>query len=347
MDSRKIYAENPIVEQWRLISKFTYIDNITVFQSDLKISCTDEVKEFISGCLNQSYSYFNIADKASLDIKPPLVYYGAINLLAGVYALLTGKKPPVKTHGISVLEDSIKYLKGTRNISESIIRLNSPDNGAILFFHNNLTDINVMNLYSGSEWNIKELLSSIPDLYYDFRNVFPSSNIYLIPLQRMKTREGIIERIEKVNFKNEDQIFRDLKSVTNFEKVYLEPQVTKKYVILRQRMTSQIDLGIYSLPGGKFLQLPHTKNGQQNNTTQLIYLLMGLFFLGYLSRYKPEVWNNFIRTDATGEKYIFERLLDVAIRFFPNLVINLIYKSNIQFSNDLDSIGNVEESSVI
>ncbi len=345
MNTRKIYTENPVIEQWRLLSQYTYFDNITVFQLDANISCTDDVKEYISGCLNQGRSYFNIATKASLDIKPPLVYYGAINLLAGTYALLTGNKPPIKTHGIEVLEDSIKFPLPDSNISESSIRLKSPNDGAVLIFHSSFSNTIRMDLNSGSEWTIKELLSSIPDLCYDFRNYFPASKLHIIPLQRIQTKVGIIERIEKKFFNSEDQIIKDLESVINFKKEYLNPQVTRNYIILRKKISSSNDLGVFSLSGAKYLQLPHLKNGNPNNTSQVIYMLMCLFFLGYISRYKPEVWNVFIRKDATGEKYMFEKMLDIAIRYFPNLVLNTILGSKIQFSNDLDSIGNLDEGS--
>jgi len=338
MKTRKIYAENPLIEQWRILSQYTFIDNISKYHNEKNISSNADVKEFISGCLNQSLSYFKVANTANLDIKPPLVYYGAANLLAGSFALLTGNLPPVTTHGLKVLDNSDRFP-----LSKIKLRLVAPKSGAAAIYHANFFNNSQKILSSGSEWSVEELLSSIPDLSFDLLSLFPNSKRYVIPLERVKTKDGIIERIDKDSFTDENELLIDIKSINNLKEEYLEPQVTKKYIILRKKINSKNELGIFSISGIKYLQLPHFKNGIQNNTSQLIYLFMSLFFLGYISRYKPEIWNVFIRTDVTGEKYIFEKLLDLSIRFFPNLVLNCVTGSNLQFTNELDLIENLEE----
>jgi hypothetical protein len=65
---------------------------------------------------------------------------------------------------------------------------------------------------------------------------------------------------------------------------------------------------------------------------------MGLFAFGYLSRYYPERWNPFVRSDETGEKLVIEGFLLICQRYLPNLVLNLIYGERVQFINELEKI---------
>jgi hypothetical protein len=62
---------------------------------------------------------------------------------------------------------------------------------------------------------------------------------------------------------------------------------------------------------------------------------MGLFMLGYLSRYHPERWNPFVRSDNTGERLVVERYMAICARYLPNLVLNEIKLRRVQFVNEV------------
>ena len=61
-------------------------------------------------------------------------------------------------------------------------------------------------------------------------------------------------------------------------------------------------------------------------------MLMILFALGNISRYNPELWHPFVRTDATGERLVVERFLSLATRWLPNLVLNAIRGESVRFT---------------
>jgi hypothetical protein len=65
---------------------------------------------------------------------------------------------------------------------------------------------------------------------------------------------------------------------------------------------------------------------------------MGLYILGFLPRYRPELWNPFVQRDATGEKLIIEKFIDICKRYFPQLVLEFLVGSRIQFVNETDGI---------
>jgi len=58
---------------------------------------------------------------------------------------------------------------------------------------------------------------------------------------------------------------------------------------------------------------------------------MGLFVLGYISRYRPVVWTQFIRTDSTGELHLIEQFIRSARRVIPNLALNAIFGKRVRF----------------
>jgi hypothetical protein len=77
-------------------------------------------------------------------------------------------------------------------------------------------------------------------------------------------------------------------------------------------------------------------------------LLMSLYALGYISRYRPELWNPFVRNDATGERMVVERLLSIALRYTPNLVLNVIYNERLSFVPPTQDLGEaLEEHALI
>ena len=86
------------------------------------------------------------------------------------------------------------------------------------------------------------------------------------------------------------------------------------------------------------MELPHLKNGKNLNPIQLIILFMGLFALGNISRYKPQIWNPFVRADIIGERLLVERFIAIAKRYIPNLVLNLIRKKRIEFYHPTNSV---------
>jgi hypothetical protein len=97
-------------------------------------------------------------------------------------------------------------------------------------------------------------------------------------------------------------------------------------------------IGTYSIFGQRHLQIAHIKNGQHLNPNQLIVMFMGLFALGYLSRYHPELWNPFVRSDETGERLVIERFLAICQRYLPNLVLNMIRGERIQFAYETEGV---------
>lgn len=211
---------------------------------------------------------------------------------------------------------------------------NNPLNGALSVFCSNLTS--ECSLSNSRSWSVQELISSLPELFDDFILGYPDGKPHVIPVEIVTTSKDI--RVERINPTHLQRIgsFDDvLSKISGFGASYLLPQYSDQmsHVLLRPKLGGQ-DIGIYSLSRQKFLVVPHLKLGKQIAPPEEIIMYMMLFSLGYLSRYRPEIWNPFVRNDTSGEKLIVEKVLDIVARKLPNLVLNRILGKQVLFSRD-------------
>jgi hypothetical protein len=330
MTAIRITTENPNIEQWRLLSQFSYPGNIVRYLQSRGFKITDDVEvELIAGCIRQGEAYFKAAENSPLDILPLLLYYGTTNLLIGASVLLTNTQPIIKNHGMVWID-----VKANRIADVQVLPRN-PKEGASQQFSNIFSRGCLITC--GASWSMGEILGSIPDLKHDFENHYQDLDYYTIPVEIVLTRQKTVERISLSELQRFENPKIAITQILNFNDAYLAPQYKPDYVILfRKRKSGEI--GTYSISGRKHLQLGHLKNKAILNPHQLILFYMGLFILGFLPRYRPELWNPFVRNDTTGEKYIIEKYLSICQRYIPNLVLNFLYGARIQFVNENEGI---------
>lgn len=328
-----IATDNPDVEQWRKISKYSYPENIKKYFNQNKINSEDEVKtiDFISGSLLQAESYFRVAKSSELNIKPLLVYYGVSNLLAGTSSLLSGLLLDVKGHGMNLIPpDSLK-----EGIISSEIRIVDPAHGGFTRFYETLIKGN--SPPRGISWGLNEALGSIPDLKTEFENCYQDKNPFVIPVEVVKLSDRELERIYHKDITKIMSKEKAFDQIENFKINYLPPQFLADRIILNRKMNYE-DIGIYSIYGRKYLQLSIEKNNQLIKMNLLFNMYIALYALGYLSRYSPQIWNPFVQKDLTGEKLVIEKFLEITMRHIPNLILNLIEGKEIRFINQTDAV---------
>lgn len=346
MEIQYVYTESPEEEQWRMLLQYSYPQNIKKFLKEKSYATvTDDLIESISGSILQAKEYFEASNTVSLLISPLLLYYGTTNLLYGIGNLINGRINKIHDHGMRV---TIPEQKGM--IGDIEIIPNNPDTGALSVFTNILSQNNHPPIANTGTWNVSEILGSIPDLLDDFLSCYSEKVPYVIPLDVVKEKNSSYEKVDlnyTERFASLELLFE---KILDFKKNYLKPQITShsKKLILRPKMFHN-DIGIYSLSGRKFLSLSHEKQGQAVSYPLETLCFMALFSLGYISRYRPEIWNPFVRNDTSGEKMIIEKFLDYIKRSLPNLILNFIYKKRIRFINssqgfqDLSSLLTTEQ----
>lgn len=332
MEVIRIPTESPKTHQWRMLSQFAYQANIRKYLAKSGFAAPDaKTVEFIAGCVRQGEAYFAATQNSRLDIAPLLLYYGATNLLAGVSAMMSGARPEIRHHGmqISPCEEG--------RIADISVLPTRPSNGALHRFCDTFSAGCV--LPSRVAWTVEEILGSIPDLKRDFENCYPDALPYTIPVEIVRRRRGSLERIEKREVARYESPEDALDLVIGFADTYLPAQYNEpmNHIVLYRKMGAA-EVGTYSISGQKHLQIAHRKQGQLLGPGQLVMMYMGLFALGHLSRYHPELWTPFVRGDTTGERLVIERFLTICERYVPNLVLNHLYEARIQFVYETEGV---------
>ena len=322
-----INSENATKDEWKLLAQYAYPTNIVRYLLQHGFSDSGSLVEYIAGCFRQSEAYFSAAASSPIDISPLLQYYGAATLLAGASALVQGGQLPIVEHGMTLNATNIRRIADAQIIPRG--------NGALQQFAGIFSPGCLF--ANGEPWTMEEVLGSIPDLIQDFESCYQQAVPYTIPMEIVRRDRGLLERIaieELRRFKTPEDALTNVESLAQS---YLIPESTNQYLILRRKIGSP-EIGTYSLFNQKHLQIAHSKKGQKVTPSQVINMFMGMFSLGFLSRYHPEFWNPFVRGDETGELLLVERFFTVCQRYFPNLVLNEIQESRIQFVNQTKGV---------
>lgn len=324
-----IFTEDIESEMWYMLFNYTYPGMIKKYfdQNNLQLNRIVETK-IVTG-INQAKEYFEASKTVSLYTSPLLLYYGITNLFYSFSLLKTGEDLIIDNHGMKlehVTDDS-------KDIGEvSFTTSNNKKGGFFIFCNNYCQNVEVKNL----SWKIKEILSSIPELKKNFENFYKAELPHTMPIESVRGNSYTIEKIlmsETERFNDKNEIFNQ---IVGFKNSYLRPEIYDKAIILKHRIITE-DIGVYSLSGQKYFQLAHMKDGKYVSFPIIIYLLMGMFALGMLSRYKPHIWNDYIKSNVTGEKALVERFINYCRRLIPNLFLNDLYKKRINFSNQTSS----------
>jgi hypothetical protein len=194
-------------------------------------------------------------------------------------------------------------------------------------------------LTNGTKWSVEELFASIAEIRQEFLMCYPNVPSLTIPVQKVKTETGFYERVSLKDLERFTSIEDVLAKITDFKASYITPQYNdqSKFLILRPKLGSP-GLGQFSLFGDQFIRLAHVKNNQELTPSTLILMMMSLYALGFLSRYKPELWNPFIKGDTSGEILLVFKLLAICQRYIPNLILDEIHQQRHRFVNHLEDI---------
>lgn len=331
--ARKIFTESPEDEQWKLLLNYTFPHNVKKYFDKKRINnYSDELIEGICGSISQAKEYFDACKVSSLQIVPLLLYYGTTNLFYGITNLITGKINNITNHGMD-----IKIPPKNRRIADLEIIPRNPTTGGLSIFNNTFSKNST--IINGGTWSLLELFASIPDIYEDFNMCYEDGIPFIIPVEIIKEKNITFERIHPEKLKKFNNYIDIFSNIEQFSDNYLPIQFNPpqmNYIILRYKLEAK-DIGIYALSGEKYLAISHIKNSAKITLSLEIIMLMAIFSLGFISRYHPEYWNPFIKSDSTGEKLIIEKFLYYERRILPNLLLNSLLQEKINFTNTLYS----------
>ena len=322
---REIISENPLQKIWQILLRFSYIDVINNWWIRSGKTKDDELAFFVASSFQQAKSYFVSASNAHSNILPLLLYYGSVNLLVGTLSLEKHKRFDITNHGMVLDKNSLSVA----DIFSIRLKPRSKA-GALNIIVSEMEG--VTDLLSRGAWSLEEILSTIPDLESEFQFIFPGKDLKVVKVEEVNRDGRKLDRIPIVSEEEGQTIAQSIQLNPDYSKTYLEPQITQqhKYLILNRKPGSE-PMGIYSVSGEKYLPFPFTSKGNIF-LPQYITMNMGLFILGTLSRYHPDIWDAFMRYDLTGVKNLIDEFFQKVVRYFPNLILNIINGERIIFT---------------
>jgi hypothetical protein len=320
---KEYLTENPSQLIWQMLLRFTYIDVINNWWLEKGEDEDEDLAFFIASSFQQGKSYFDSSYGAQINIKPLLLYYASVNLLIGTLSLVKHKKFKIYNHGM-ILDDN-SFPSDDNIFPISLIPKNK--DGALYYITSEMEGIT--DLLDHGKWSLEEIFRAIPDLQNEYQYLFPELDMNIIPIEEVFHDERFLDRIPIKNSGDAQKIIQKLKTNINFSLTYLDPQITQKYIILNRKPGSKT-FEQYSITGERFLPIPFNKKGRIF-LPQYIMIYLGLYILGTLSRYHPEIWDGFLRKDITGKRNLIISFLQVSERYFPNLLLNIITGERIQF----------------
>ena len=313
----QIVTEEPEIELWRQIARFGYEANVGRLWKRLHgANPSDSELATVVGGILQAEEYFASSRNATMHVAPLLAYYGAISLGHAVGSMIRGAILPVQGHGAHCEPTELNP------VADIEVIVSNPNSGALPLISSVLS---TRGLVSGSKWTVKQAFSAIPDLHTDYLQCYPAAPPGTLPLTTLKTRKGIIDRIEAAHVPEDCELDA---CIPNFRDAYLPPQVPQggTHWVLRRKPNGR-DLAIQSVGGQRFLQICL---GRPEPLSLVSAYLVGLYALGFLSRYRTHLWTPFVRADSTGEQLVVRRFLNLTRRQLPNLMLERLLGEQIQ-----------------
>lgn len=328
MATRIVRTENPVAEQWRLLSRYFFPGVVTSYvQSRTGTTPSDDVVNHIIGSLQQAKAYFDAAAQSPLHVSPVFAYYGATNLLLGMSSLLSGGIPPVKSHGLR-LDYPISPPTKLADFPAVVVDGSS----GLLTYVGRVLQSGIQ-LPIRASFKLSDLLASIPEILDDFVT-FPSSPaplvlpVEVIPDGKTEAHRLLVSHLVRID-PDMDSI---LARIPELRSAYLPPQMLagSEYVFLRPKLSKK-DILLYSVFGDRFLQVGQPVGQSTLLLSQEILFLISLFIPCSVARYSPQFWHPFVTMDRSGERLLVELVVALSCRVLPNRVLSRLLQQETRF----------------
>jgi hypothetical protein len=312
---KKFFRSNEVEQlQWRRLLELNM--EAFIFERTGK-EPSGNLLSMATSTLNISSEYFNSSGKASISVNPLLLYYGTTNLLTFCIIMFTGSIPNIAGHGIEFVEDSSR--EDIVSLGEFIVRTQRPDVGALGNFHNVLC--NKTPYFSGVDWYISEIIAYIPELFYEFNLLFPHMLSGVIPVSVDEHNGHEVHRILRNHMLALHRV-EELDNICGYKSTYLEPQLTKDWIIFRQKLGASSQF-IYSTFDEPFIQMEKQKNGRMIALHPLEAYVMLLYSLSFLCRYKPHIWYERV-LQVPSVAHLVSQIVEYSRICIPHMVLSLL-----------------------
>ncbi|OEF99634.1 hypothetical protein BHF71_08055 [Vulcanibacillus modesticaldus] len=343
----RIHCENPYEKMWDTYVFFEsepstkkYLQNIYEkigYDDGYKLAYQNTPK-FIY-FIKQAKEYFYSASKSNILVKPLLIYYGMMNFIKAV--ILT-KKPdyPSRTsvlrHGITTR----KLKKNNFQLHDDEVKIQK--DGLLPLFYTLITDHSV-EIIEGNKYKLKELLSLIPELNESYSRLFQEETIFPIYLKQITPTAIELNIPRKIlSFYDDDinKFCKELNDSSNKEKNQFSLDYDQRLefftCIWNGNLENPLNIAnffdnqmiIQDIKGQYFIR---PINDRRLLLPELMIDYMIMYNLGMLCRYDTELWGEIIFSFVSEDMYIVNEFLNLSLRKFPNLILNVLFDEKFIF----------------
>ncbi len=308
--------------------------------------------------IKQSKEYFHSAENSNILVKPLLIYYGMMNLIKAI--VLT--KDPDYPRNSGVLRHGIttrKLKKNNYSFRDDEIKIQKE--GLLPHFYSLVTN-HSSDKIEGNKYQIKELISLLPELQTSYQRIFQQQLLYPIEISienHNKKTQTLMLRIPKkvLQFFNQDQkkfckdlnLYNQKKDFTfslcqnvdqqniEYSKFLSEDAIYIDYLIKNENVNNLSYYNIFQNPmiiqdfKGNYFIKPIIDTKLILPELMIYYMIM--YNLGMLCRYETELWGDINFSFTSEDMYIINEFINISLRKFPNLVLNLLFNEILVFDS--------------
>lgn len=320
-DSRK--------EAWKLLSLLSSTYNVQrLLRGDVwsgrdpwlhTESDLEQCSAQIAACIKHSREYFETGEVTTLNTSPLLHYYGALSLAKAVI-LSTDRDYSLasfKHHGLSMVPTSTDKNTAQTSIDEMKVTVKKGVFSALCCCIQSPC-------IAETEYTFREVLRVTPDMtdmyiryYNEYSHVVPVATLYHEP---GFSQFSLIARTLPDHF---ETVFPEIAQCT--ERIGLDSSPMYTADELDESIDNHLNF-VRSSSGDYSEMIKPLENGIYK---PFATMLLGLFILGSLVRYKPDIWIADVVLDRIGLRPVIETYLGICSTWLPIEALRLIH--NIEY----------------
>lgn len=292
--------------------------------------------------IKQAREYFHAAKQSHILVKPLLTYYGMMSLMKAVVLTMDPTYPSttsVLRHGITTRK--IKKLDYVFHEDEVKIQ----KEGLVPLFYQLLTN---KDHWPQNKYRVKDLLALVPELHESFCRLYGTSFIEPLFIAGKKddetgntlvyiaesifdiTQGDLNQWLNKINHWNQGESrFVSVKPSSSglWELHWQHPSQTHVYDCADGFNNS---LFLQDFKGRYYI---YRSVDQLEPLPEVLIQYLLMYNLGMLCRYETELWGEIIFSFSSGDMYMINELLNITMRKFPNLILNLLFDEVLIFNH--------------
>ena len=297
--------------------------------------------------IKQSKEYFHSAENSNILVKPLLIYYGMMNLIKAIVLTKDPDYPKnsgVLRHGITTR----KLKKNNYSFRDDEIKIQKE--GLLPHFYSLVTNY-PSDKIEGNKYQIKELISLLPELHTSYQRIFHQQLLYPIEFStenydektqtfRLKIPKKALQFFnhDQKKFSRELNLYNQKKDFTFSVSPFLsEEAIFIDYLIKQENIKDLRQYNIFQNPmiiqdfKGNYYIKPIIDTKLILPELMIYYIIM--FNLGMLCRYETELWGDIIYSFTSEDMYIINEFINISLRKFPNLVLNILFNEILVFDS--------------